>query len=529
MKNATSSFKKSLLTLSVVASLALAGCSSTNAASSASSSIQASIDQGQVETVSTSSAGSISYDTHYDSTNLNWDQSSEVTIDLANPQASQGVSVQDGVITITAAGTYRLSGQLEDGQVRVEAGDQDTVRLVLDNASIHNSSGPALLIESADEAIVYSQQGSTNSLSDGADYADTSSEAADATLFSRADLTLAGQGSLNVDAAYSDGIASRDGLTIAAGSYKVVAKNHGIKGKDYVDIISGKIQVEAAEGDGIKATNADDQERGWLRLISGQLEISAADDALKAERELEILAGEVKINSATEGIEGQHIMISAGNISVQASEDAMNATIPSDSSSETEEGTETENTDQAGQQPAPSEGAEMPTDTGFVPGGMPGGMPGQGGMEEAVDASIKISGGNISLTTSAGDGFDSNGTAEISGGNLTVNGPSADGNGVFDTVGDFTISDATVIAGGTADMFVAPTLAKGAYLLTKDLTVTEADEITVEDANGQQVASYRVSAEGAQLFYVSSGNLVAGQTYTVKVNGQQQASLQAQS
>ena len=59
-----------------------------------------------------------------------------VKIDLSAPKEADGVKVSGSTVTITEAGTYVLSGTLTDGQVIIDAGDEDDVRLVLENASI---------------------------------------------------------------------------------------------------------------------------------------------------------------------------------------------------------------------------------------------------------------------------------------------------------------------------------------------------------------------------------------------------------
>ena len=45
-------------------------------------------------------------------------------------------AVEGTTATITAAGVYRLSGSLDDGQIVVETEDEGTVELILDNATI---------------------------------------------------------------------------------------------------------------------------------------------------------------------------------------------------------------------------------------------------------------------------------------------------------------------------------------------------------------------------------------------------------
>ena len=55
-----------------------------------------------------------------------------------------GAAVDQRVVTITAAGTYRLSGELTDGQIAVNAGKEDEVSLILDGFTISNTSSSAV-------------------------------------------------------------------------------------------------------------------------------------------------------------------------------------------------------------------------------------------------------------------------------------------------------------------------------------------------------------------------------------------------
>ena len=55
--------------------------------------------------------------------------------------AGSGVAVDGATVTITTAGTYRLSGTVDDGQVVVDAGSAATVRLVL--AGVGRGAGSA--------------------------------------------------------------------------------------------------------------------------------------------------------------------------------------------------------------------------------------------------------------------------------------------------------------------------------------------------------------------------------------------------
>ena len=471
--------------------------------------------------------------THYSDEDLKWDSSDEEAIDLANPAAADGVNVNNGTITITADGTYRLSGEY-NGQVKIEAGKSDTVRLVLDNAKITNSTGPAINVAGAGEAIIYTASGTANTIADGANYAAKGADDPDAAIYSTANLTLAGEGSLSVKGSYKAGVHTTDGLVIANGTLDVNAAKAGIKGKDYVDIVGGTVKVTAGQ-DGIKSTNTDDENKGFTRLSDGSVTISAGDDGLKAPRTLEISGGTLNIEKSDEGIEGQYVNVLDGEVTVNSTDDGINASLK-DSSSDTSSDT-TSGTAPAGQQTQQNQNGQVqqaPAGGGTAPGGsqgstgqnqnMPqpptdGAMPGGGGgIFEVVDAAINISGGTV-VVNAEGDGIDSNGTATFSGGTVTVNGPTAGGNNALDSNGDLLLNGGTVTAGSTADMFEAPSSAStsGYLKITDSSALTQGSTIQVTDSSGTVVANYKITKSGVQLVLVSNKNIVKGQSYTVSV------------
>ena len=543
---------KSATSITLLAALALTGCAATsasNASASSATNTSASSTSGTTSKVADSfstdvkSGAKLAEDTHYSAKDLAWDSSSEVTIDLSNPTATDGVTVSDGVITITKAGNYRLSGAYS-GQVKVEAADSDMVRLILNNATITNSTGAAINVVEADEVVIYTASGSTNTVSDGSSYSDTASGSPDAAIYSKSDLTLAGEGTLKVEGNYEEGIHTTDGLVIASGTLEVTAANTGIKGKDYVDILDGTVTVTATK-DGIKATNDTDGNRGWVRLSGGTVNISAGDDGFKAERVLEISGGTLNITESNEGIEAQYINILDGTVNVTSSDDGINASYSTSSSSSTESTssstTQTSQTAQSnqtaqntqsgqsaqgnaaqgGQGGQPPAGGQAPSGNMGQPpagggGGMGGGMGGGGGTFEVVDATINIAGGTITVNAN-GDGIDSNGTATLSGGTLVVNGPFTGGNTSLDTNGDLLLNGTTVVAGNSGDMFEAPASSStsGYVKLTNLSNVSSGTTIQVADSSGKVVANYKVTNSNTALILVSSANITKGQSYTV--------------
>lgn len=348
----------SATSVTLLAALALTGCSTTSNAlasgtTAADSSVGTTATTSSATATNTAASSSsfstnvksgekLDVDTHYSEQDLSWDTSSETAIDLSNPTATDGVTVEDGTLTITKAGTYKLSGEYQ-GQIKVETADSDAVRLVLDNANITNSSGAALNVVNADEVILYSASGTTNTISDGADYTATGEDDPDAVVYSKADLTIAGEGTLKVNGNHEDGIHTSDGLVIASGTLEVNAANTGIKGKDYVDILGGTINVTAQQ-DGIKSTNDTDEGKGWTRLSNGTVTVNAGDDGFKASRVVEISGGSLTVEQSDEGIEAQYINVSGGDVNVTSADDGMNASLKTSDSESTDSSANTSDT-----------------------------------------------------------------------------------------------------------------------------------------------------------------------------------------
>ena len=524
---------KSATSITLLAALALTGCSATStsntsatatSATSTSASNSSGTKSKAADSFSTDvkSGAKLAEDTHYSAKDLTWDSSSEVTINLSNPTATDGVTVSDGVITITKAGNYKLTGTYE-GQIKVEAADSDMVRLILNNATITNSTGAAINVVEADEVVIYTASGTTNTVSDGSSYSDTASGSPDAAIYSKSDLTLAGEGTLKVEGKYEESIHTTDGLVIASGTLEVSAANTGIKGKDYVDILDGTITVTATK-DGIKATNDTDGNRGWVRLSGGTVNISAGDDGFKAERVLEISGGTLNITQSNEGIEAQYINILDGTVNVTSSDDGINAsystTTTTDSTSTESASTSTTQTTQSKQaaQGNAAQGGQAPS--GTMGSGTTGQPPAGGGMGggtfEVVDATINIAGGTVTVNAN-GDGIDSNGTATLSGGTLIVNGPFTGGNASLDTNGDLLLNGATVTAGNSGDMFEAPsTNSTSGYVKISNVSnLSAGTTVQVADSSGNVVANYNVTNSNTALILVSSSKITKGQSYTV--------------
>lgn len=225
----------------------------------------------------------------------------EITLeDTGYTVSGQGAEASGNVLNIKNAGTYVLSGALENGVILVDAGDNDEVRLVLNGVSLTCADGAPLFIKNADKTTLSLAPGTVNTLADGASYTyeyyDTKDEEPTAAIFSKDDLVINGTGTLNVTANYKDAITGNDDIKIIEGTLNLTAADDGIVGKDMVAVVTADVTIDAG-GDGIKSSNDTDAGKGFIAIANGSFDIAACADGLQAETELYIEDGRFDITA----------------------------------------------------------------------------------------------------------------------------------------------------------------------------------------------------------------------------------------
>ncbi len=201
---------------------------------------------------------------------------------------SDGVTQSGSVYTITKAGEYTVAGLLSEGQLIVDAGDEDEVTIVLNGTSITCSSGSPIYVKNASEVKIKSEENSFNEVIDNRAEAteDSSDDAGNAAIYATCDLKLVGKGALVVTGNYNNGIQSKDDLSIKNVIVKVTAVNNAVKGNDAVDIESGNIIAISAKGDGIKTSNSSisnkGNQKGIVTITGGNIDVYAACDGIDA-------------------------------------------------------------------------------------------------------------------------------------------------------------------------------------------------------------------------------------------------------
>lgn len=495
----------------------------------------------------------------------------DTTYDYDESEAKT-VADSEKAVKITAEGTYVVSGEHES--ITVSAPDTAKVRIILKNATVSNTSGPAIYIEKADKVFITAYKGTTNTLSDGTSYTgDFKDTNVDGAIFSKTDLTLNGEGTLNITGNYKCGAVSKDDLIICGLNLTVKSTGCSLEGKDCVKIKDAAITVSSG-GDGIRSTNTEKTNKGFVYIETGNIDITsgndgiqaatvlkaangnvkitagggaadtkqssgsrnmpgfggntqttddeestkglkagslilidegdfevsskddsfhsngdieinggsfnaaAGDDGFHADSNLIINGGSITVSRSYEGLEGQKVTVTGGNIDITASDDGINAAGSSSSSS-------------TGERPGSSDS----------------------------NALITIGGGYI-VVNASGDGIDSNGNIVISGGTLLVSGPADNGNGAFDYGGEATVSGGTVILCGSSGMAqgFSDKSEQASFMYTLDSSASAGSSVALTDEKGNVLASF-IPAKQYNNVVISTPSLKNGSSYKLVIGG----------
>lgn len=374
--------------------------------------------------------------------------------------SAQGVTVSDGQVTITQAGTYALTGSF-NGQVAVSLAEKGEVNLLFNGVSIQAETGAALSSAGTGKTVITLADGTENALVSGGE--DTAQEET-AALVSRDDLTINGTGSLNVTAG-KDGIASKDSLVLVSGTYVINAESDGLKANDQAVIAGGNVTVTAGDDAIVSDTT--------LEVTGGTITVSAADDGLHSDDGLTITGGEINVIQSEEGIEGVNMTIAGGVISVVSSDDAINAA-----------------------------GGEVTSSTSS-----------RGGMQSTSSGNLTISGGQI-VINSEGDGIDANGSITMTGGEVYIAGPSRQDNGALDYDDTFTLTGGTLVALDNGGMTTTPSSTEVSGGM---VSIQGSSTFQVSNASGTLISFAPGKSYTTAVVY--SDQLTQGETYTVTSDG----------
>ncbi|MFW2383869.1 MAG: carbohydrate-binding domain-containing protein, partial [Acidimicrobiales bacterium] len=334
----------------------------------------------------------------------------------------------------------------------------------------------------------------------------------------------------------------------------------GIRGKDYAIINGGSITVRAG-GDGIKADNDEEADRGYVQISDGTVDIESGDDGVQAATDVLVTGGSITIDAGSASEDGRAIqgdvmvVISDGVIDASATDDALHSnneitidggtltlasgddavhgdhlvTVNGGSITITEafEGIESEvifinegfidiTSRDDGLNVA---GAEATAETPVAGGG--------GGAEAVGDYYIYINGGTTVITVlgdlaEQGDGIDANGHVEMSGGTVVISGPTDTRNSALDySGGSFTMTGGVLVGtnvDGRNSEGVGFGSTQASMYLTTGSTISGTTVVHIATSDGESLVTFEpVNAYSVIVF--SSPDLVDGESYDVYLGG----------
>ncbi len=241
--------------------------------------------------------------------------------------------------------------------------------------------------------------------------------------------------------------------------YNVASSNYTIL------IEGGTIDIESTD-DSIHSNS------GNVFVYGGSISASTSDDGIHADTNLVVGSGSINISKSYEGLEGQAIEISGGNIVVVASDDGINA--------------------------ADSDLSET---------------------AQKTVCQILISGGKT-YVSSGGDGVDSNGGIKITGGELYVSGPTSGADAALDSESGIVINGGIVIAVGTKGMVETPSTSSTQCAISINLSSSRSGSVSIKNSNEETLASFSPSlifgsSKSYSSIVISCPEIAKGSKYTI--------------
>ena len=247
---------------------------------------------------------------------------------ITETSAGSGYTIDGTTLTITTAGTYRITGSCTEGSVVVSKG-LSNVTLILDNLSLSSSTTAPVVVKKSANVNIHLV--GTSTLTDNEDPANETStdttvaeafEGAAVKVKSGSTVTFCGEGNLNAVANAKNGIKggataslifNQSGTINVSGNSKYygattsgAAVNNGIAGDGSIVINQGTYVIKAAN-DGIKSTPdatdetegtvIDTESAGTVTINGGTFDIDVDGDGIQADTALNINGGTFDIRT----------------------------------------------------------------------------------------------------------------------------------------------------------------------------------------------------------------------------------------
>ena len=194
---------------------------------------------------------------------------------------------------------YSLSGTTTDGEFAMSGSYKCTIQLA--GLTLTNPSGAAIQIANGKRIQISAKNGTVNTLTDGANGSQK------ACIYSKGQIQLQGQGTLNVTGKTAHAIKSGDYISVKNLTLNVLsAVKDGISCNEYFQMKSGTVSIGSVGDDGIQAdldgttstgetADHEDEDSGNIYLEGGTLTINVTATAAKGIK----AAGDMKISNGT--------------------------------------------------------------------------------------------------------------------------------------------------------------------------------------------------------------------------------------
>ncbi|WP_165211010.1 carbohydrate-binding domain-containing protein [Streptococcus tangpeifui] len=388
------------------------------------------------------------------------DKSTIIFSDAGAQSSSSRVTIDGQNVTISTAGTYTLTGSANGYHIAVADGVKGKVKLKLKAVNLTDSSISSV----KDLSIKVSSDSSLSS-------SKATIEAGGALFITgkkKSTLTLTSTGSHAIKA---KSLKAED-INLNLHS----ATKDGINAQTEVSIKNSNLTITAGD-DGIQVSDSTDVNAGDLKIKDSTINITAASKGITVNDEVTVKGSTtIIIKSDSEGIEGRHVELKKGTVTIDSGDDVINAT----------EWTAKDDADLSQLTNSP---ADIKNSVAII----------------LSDADVNGIGYD--------DGIDSNGNLTVTGGNLKIQSKTDYSSAIdYDGIG--------LASGGTIWGIGHMGFAQGFSTGTKQAYIIgiasglAGDTITVTDENGEVVAETKAEVDFDNVVY-SSKDLKEGKTYTI--------------
>ncbi|MBQ4381644.1 MAG: carbohydrate-binding domain-containing protein [Oscillospiraceae bacterium] len=449
--------------------------------------------------------------------------------------SAAAVKVEGTAVTISAAGTYTVTGTSSEGSVKVKKGTTG-VTLVLKNLDLTCSTTAPVSINKTSKATIWVS--GTVTLTDKEDLAnDTDSETstfegAAIKVKSGASLTVTGSGTLNINGNCKNGIkGAAESVIILTGGVtsNITAANNGLAADGAVAIQSGVVNVNAVN-EGIKAVpdDGDAASAGTIYITGGTVTVQSKDKGIQA-LEINVGGGTLSVTSEDDAFNAAVINVTAGNVTVNTGDDGFHADSTVTFGVLGEEGP---NVNIANSHEGIESGDIVlnsgniyvyGTDDGINAADGSGNnnvssFGGRGGMSTPT-ATLTVNGGTLIVETPTGDtdAIDCNGSYIQNGGTVLVLGGNSTGSmaGSVDVDGTITVKGGLIVAlGGICETPGSDSV----NTVVVGRTAFSAGSYVIKDSKGTEIYSFTLKKTFTGC-WISADTLTLNESYTITKDG----------